>query len=41
VVKLCMYNLNIEWVEWLWVNGTFMLCVLGAKKTRVLGNEKC
>ena len=41
MVKLCMYNLNTEWAEWLWVNETFMLCVLGAKKTRVLGNEKC
>jgi len=41
VVKLGMYNLNTEWAEWLWVNETFVLCVLGAKKIRVLGNEKC
>ena len=41
VVNLCMYNQNTEWAEWLWVEEAFMLCVLSAKKLRVLGNEKC
>jgi len=41
VVKLCMYNPNTEWAEWLWAEEAFMLCVLGAKKIRVLSNEKC